>query len=39
LYMSGGSDCHGEKNEEIKLGTGLGNLIVNEDAIKKWLKI
>lgn len=35
--MSGGSDCHGEKHKDLELGTGFGNLVVNEDAIKEWI--
>ena len=37
LLMSGGSDYHGEKHKELELGTGFGNLIINEDAIKEWI--
>lgn len=37
LLRSGGSDCHGEKHKELELGTGYGNLIVNEEAIKEWI--
>lgn len=36
LYISGGTDCHGDKNE-IELGTGYGNLNVNKTKIEKWL--
>lgn len=37
LYRSGGSDCHGEKHPEIKLGIGYGNLVVDEEAINEWI--
>ena len=37
LLMSGGSDCHGDKHKDLELGTGFGNLVVNEEAIKEWI--
>lgn len=37
LLMSGGSDCHGDKHKDLELGTGFGNLVVNEDSIKEWI--
>lgn len=37
LLMSGGSDFHGNKHKGLELGTGFGNLIINEDAIKEWI--
>ena len=37
LLMSGGSDCHGDKHKDLELGTGFGNLVVNEAAIKEWI--
>lgn len=36
LLMSGGSDCHGERKKERKLGTGYGNLNINKEIIKQW---
>ena len=27
----------GEKHKELELGTGFGNLIVNEEVIKEWI--
>ena len=36
LLMSGGSDCHGERKKERKLGIGYGNLNINEEIIKQW---
>ena len=37
LFMSGGSDYHGDKHKDLELGKGYGNLIVNEDVINKWI--
>ena len=37
LYMSAGTDCHGERKPNIKLGIGLGNMNVSEEVIKNWL--
>ena len=37
LLMSGGTDYHGEKHKDLELGTGFGNLVVNEEAIKEWI--
>lgn len=37
LLMSGGSDYHGKKHKELELGTGFGNLVVNEEAIEEWI--
>lgn len=36
LLMSGGSDCHGEKRKDRKLGVGYGNLNISKDIIQKW---
>lgn len=36
LLMSGGSDCHGERKKERKLGIGYGNLNINKETIKQW---
>lgn len=36
LLMSGGSDCHGEKKKERKLGVGYGNLNISKDIVQKW---
>ncbi|HHT63921.1 MAG: PHP domain-containing protein [Bacillota bacterium] len=39
LYVSGGSDYHGNKKIHIKLGTGINNtLSVPSDEIDLWLK-
>ena len=34
--MSGGSDCHGEKKKDRKLGMGYGNLNINKEIIQNW---
>ena len=34
--MSGGSDCHGNKEKEIKPGIGYGNLNINKKIIENW---
>lgn len=36
LLMSGGSDCHGERKKERKLGIGHGNLNINKKIIENW---
>ncbi len=36
LLMSGGSDCHGEKKKERKLGVGYGNLNLNKEILQNW---
>ncbi len=36
ILMSGGSDCHGEKKKDRKLGIGYGNLNINKDIIDNW---
>ena len=37
LYISGGSDYHGEHKKGINLATGKGNLKIEKDIIKSWL--
>ena len=39
LFKSGGSDCHGDNEFKlgINLGTGYGDLIVKEEAIREWV--
>lgn len=39
LFMSGGSDCHGEKKINRKIGTGYGNLNVNKCILKEWINV
>lgn len=36
LLISGGSDYHGSNRPEIKMVTGLGDLKVDENDIRKW---
>lgn len=37
LYMSGGSDCHGERKPDRKIGVGYGNLNIQEEILE-WMK-
>lgn len=37
LYISGGSDYHGELKPTIEIGVGEGNLNISKDFIKNWL--
>ena len=36
LLMSGGSDCHGDKKKDRKLGIGYGNLNIDKKIIENW---
>lgn len=36
LYISGGSDCHGDKKPDRKIGIGYNNLNISEDVISDW---
>ena len=36
LLMSGGSDCHGEKKKDRRLGIGFGNMNINKKIIEDW---
>ena len=36
ILMSGGSDCHGEKKKDRKLGIGYGNLNINKMIMDNW---
>ena len=38
IYMSGGSDYHGN-NKKVKLGVGNGDLKIQLDCAKDWIKI
>lgn len=38
LLMSGGTDCHGDRNPNKKIGVGFGNMNISEDIIKAWHK-
>lgn len=37
LLMSGGSDCHGEKKPDRRIGEGYGNLNISTEILKKWI--
>ena len=37
LYISGGSDYHGNKKPDIEIGIGRGNLNIPKEIIEKWL--
>ena len=37
MYMSGGSDFHGTRKKNHDLGTGSGNLCIDESFIKDWI--
>ena len=39
LYISGGSDYHGEKKPDIEIGIGKGNLNIPKEVIKKWVNL
>ena len=36
LFMSGGSDCHGDKKADRKIGIGYGNLNIDKEILKSW---
>lgn len=36
LLMSGGSDCHGDKKAERKIGVGYGNMNIDENILEDW---
>lgn len=36
LLMSGGTDCHGEKKVDRKIGIGYGNMNISRELIKEW---
>ena len=38
LYKSGGSDYHGLNKEKINLGIGYGNMKIDKEIIKQWMK-
>ena len=37
IYMSGGSDYHGEIKPDIQIGAGRGNLSISKEFIEEWL--
>jgi len=36
--ISGGSDYHGKNKTNIEIGIGKGNLYINSDLVKNWVK-
>lgn len=36
LYISGGSDFHGNKKPDVEIGVGKGNLSIPKEYIEKW---
>lgn len=38
LYISGGSDFHGNKKTNIEIGTGSGSLNIPKEYIEEWLE-
>ena len=36
LYMSGGTDSHGDKKADRKIGIGYGNMKISKELIKDW---
>ncbi len=37
MYISGGSDFHGSRKENHNLGTGRGNLQIDENVVSNWI--
>lgn len=37
LYISGGSDYHGNSKPDVKIGVGRGNLNISKEIIEEWL--
>lgn len=37
LYISGGSDYHGDKKPDIKIGIGRGSLNISKEMVDKWI--
>ena len=36
LLMSGGTDCHGEKKIDRKIGIGYGNMNISKHILDEW---
>ena len=36
LLMSGGSDCHGDRKQQRKLGIGNNNLNIDKSILDNW---
>lgn len=34
--MSGGTDCHGEKKIDRKIGIGYGNMNISKHVLDEW---
>ena len=34
--MSGGTDCHGDKKKDRKIGIGYGNMHIDSSLIDNW---
>lgn len=39
LYMSAGTDCHGDKKTDRKVGIGYGNMNVPTSTIENWINL
>lgn len=39
LLISGGSDCHGEKKANRKIGIGYGNMNISKNILDNWNKL
>ncbi len=37
LYISGGSDYHGQKKPDIEIGIGKGNSSISDEIIQEWI--
>ena len=37
LYISGGSDYHGNAKPNVSIGTGYGNLNINSSIVQNWI--
>lgn len=37
LYISGGSDYHGDRKPDIEIGVGRGNLNISKSIIEEWI--
>ena len=37
LYMSVGTDCHGDKKPDRKIGIGYGNMNYSEEIVSEWI--
>ncbi len=36
LYISGGSDYHGKNKPDVDVGSGFGNLVIDDKIIDLW---